>query len=377
MDATELQDYVDAGYVPHEAGTHEISTAVTMDGTHKVTFMPNRFVWNGSSSNGMFEYTGSGNFYPIHFIGVTASSGVSGSPIFTTSADNKTPHNLVFDACDFTSLGAYAIDLNIVDYTIVPSFRNMTTRGSGALRLRGSGGSDYWHATSQTVLRGWTHIGSNRVGPAWNLRGASGFIGQALIDRGSMSLISSMNNVWEGPISFFMQSPRTPGYIDLVTEWDDVNDDNAVNCYIGEIRTDNTTGTGKQNYVELTATMTHSAVDATVKPWRFMGGDTVGAHSLVVNLVNCASPTTATFLAGGKVSVWATRPWWEPGEDSDAATLETALEAIHPDAYQDPIETSTTKLPSNDVSSGTTYSGSAQETNYATEPGQYEDILEA
>lgn len=375
MNATELQAYVDAGYVPHEVGTHEITTAITMDGTKKVTFMPNTFVWNGSSSNGLFEYTGSGNYFPIHFIGVKATSGVSGSPIFKTSADNKTPNNLVFDTCDFTSVGAYAIDLNIINYTIVPSFRNMITRGAGALRCRASAGADYWHATSQTVMRGWTHFGENRVGPAWNLRGCSGLKAQALTDRGSMGLISSMNNSWTGPISLLIQSPRTPNYIDIVVEWDDANDDDAVNCYIGEIRTDNTSGTGKQNYVELTATMTHAAVDASVKPWRFMGGDATNEHSLVVNLVDCKSPNTGTFLAGGKVSFWATRPWWEPGEETDASTLESAATAIHPNAYQDAIETSTTKLPSNDSGTATTYIGSAQETNYTAEPGQYEDIL--
>lgn len=379
MTATELQAYVDAGRVPSTSGTSTISTAITLDGSSRVIFEPNSFAWTGSSSNSLFEYdsTGVANPYPIIFDMVTATSSVSGSSIFRNTGGTSI-NNFTCDTIDFTATGAYCIDLNEINYSIVPVFRNCRTSGSGALRLRANGGADYWHATSQMSIKGWTHDGSDRVGPAWNFRGTSGLIMQNCLDKGSMGLLSAMNNSWEGPLTLLIQTPRTPAQIiNLVTEWDDANDDDAVNCYIGELRTDNSTGTGQHEYVDVVnATLTHPAVDSAVKAWRVMGSDVNNHHCIVVNFEHCEDVNTGNILIGGRCSVWVTAPWYKPGESSDGDTIETAVNTIYPEAFQDRIELADGKLPSADETSAVTYSGSSNETNYAAEPDQYEVTLE-
>lgn len=379
MTATELQAYVDAGRVPSTSGTSSISTTIQLDGSRRVIFEANSFTWTGSGSRSLFEYdsTGVGAPYPVIFDSVVASSEVSGSSIFRNTGGTQI-NNFTCDNIDFTATGAYCIDINNVAYSVVPVFRNCRTSGSGALRLRASGGVDYWHATSQMSIKGWTHTGADRVGPAWNFRGTSGLIMQNCVDKGAMGLIASMNNSWEGPLTILIQSPRTPATIvNLTTEWDDVNDDDAVNCYIGELRTDNSTGVGQQEYVDLiNATLTHSAVDASVKAWRIMGSDVSNHHCLVVNLLHCESPSASNILMGGRCSVWVTAPWYKPGESATGDTLQTAVEAIYPDSFQDRIELADGKLPSADETAAVTYSGSSNETNYAAEPDQYEVLLE-
>lgn len=379
MNATELQAYVDAGTVPSTSGISEISTPIEMDGSRRVVFEANNFAWTGSGSRSLFEYdsTGVGAPYPIIFNNVIATSEVSGSSIFRNTGGTSL-NNFTCDTIDFSAVGAYCIDINDVAYSVVPVFRNCRTSGSGALRLRASGGADYWHATSQMSIKGWTHTGANRVGPAWNFRGTSGLIMQNCLDKGSMGLLPALNGSWEGPLTILIQTPRTPASImNLMTDWDDTDDDDAVNCYIGELRTDNSTGTGQHEYVDLVnATMSHAAVDSSVKPWRVMGSDVSNHHCIVVNFLHCESPSLDNILMGGRCSVWVTAPWYKPGESSKGDALETAVNAIYTDAFQGRIEIADGKLPSADESAATTYSGSDNEAAYTTDPPQHEVILE-
>lgn len=379
MTAAELQAYVDAGLVPSTSGTSEISTPITLDGSQRVLFEPNSFVWTGSGSRSLFEYDAAGaTSMPIVFYGVKVVSEVDGSSIFSLVDNSAQPNNMIWDTCEFQATGAYCLDYNNVGYIVVPVFRNLVTSGSGALRMRASGGSDFWHSTSQMVVDGWTHTGSNRVGPAFNFRGTSGLKMINVTDKGAMDLNATMAAAgWEGPLTLFIQHPRTPGEItNLQVEWTDVNDDDAPNCYIGEIRTDSSTGPGQHEYIEIiNGTLTHAAIDAAVEPWRIMGGDSTN-HGLVVNFSRCESPATSNFLVGGKASLWIDRPWYKPGEESTADALETYVTGIFPDCFKDKIETSTTKLPTSDSSTATTYIGSQNETDYTAEPAQYETILE-
>lgn len=383
MTASELQSYVDSGRVPSTSGTSQISTSITIDGSRRVIFEANSFVWTGSASRSLFEYDAAVvNSKPVMFRDVEATSEIEGSSIFRTVDDYAQPHFLVFESCSFSATGAYCIDLNRLGYTITPAFRNMVTSGSGALRLRAAtDGVDPGHATSQLVIDGWTHTGSNRVGPSWNLFGASGLVMDACIDNGNMELNAALvSGGWTGPLAILINSPRTPNVIrNLVIDWDDINDDNALGCYIGEIRTDNGAGTGQHEYVELfNPTLTHQAIDAAVKPWRIMGSDTNTAHSLVARIVCAESPSVSHFLIGGRGALWIDKPFYKPGEESTGYALKTLVDGIFVggSAFQDVIETSTTKLPSNDSSSATTYSGSANETNYSVAPQQHEELLE-
>lgn len=381
MSSSELQSYVTAGYVPHTSGVSEIDTPITFNGSVQVKFEPNRFVWTGSSSRSIFEYDfiGSGTSQAMFFDSVEVVSEIDGSPIFRTVDSGATPHNLCFDNCEFTVLGAYAIDLNECGYTVVPIFRNMRTNGSGALRMRGSTGADYWWATSQCIIHGWTHTGSNRVGPAWNLRGPAGLEMKACVDQGAMGLHADLVTAgWEGPLTLQIQSPRSPiKIINLFVDWDDTNDDDAPNCFIGEIRTNNPDGTGQHEIAELwNPTLVHDAIDASVKPWMFMGSNNSAHHSLIIDLVNAESPDLSKLLLGGRMALRVTRPWYKPGESSTGDTLETEVNSIFPDAFQDRIETSTTKMPSPDETAATTYSGSSYETAYVAETQQYDELLE-
>lgn len=384
MNYSELQSYIDAGLVPSEPGTHEITQQVTFDGAKRVIVEPNSFVWTGSASSWPLNYNfGSGTSYPIIFNGVTFVSAVDGSPIFKNEDTEAQPDNLHFENCDFTSLGAYAIDLNLVGYMVVPVFRNMVTRGSGALRLRASaGGIDPLHATSQMHIRGWTHIGSDRWGPAFNLRGCSGLKWQSVTDKGSLALHADLLAAnWEGPLTLLTDSVRTPSdYKNLTVEYDETNDDDAPNCYIGEIRTTSGTGTGVHEIAYLrNATLRHTAIDAAVKPWRIMGSNSDTGHALVVVVEDCESPSTDDFLIGGRSSVWVHRPHYINGESSKYTNLKSAVTAIFPEAtsWQDPIVIEDGKLPAAAFSGGTTYSGSQNETDYATGPLQPEEALEA
>lgn len=380
--STQLQSYIDAGYVPSTSGTSELTTQVTFDGSQKVYVAPGKYVWTGSSSSWPFLLDKSvADPYPIVFDNVDVVSNVDGSPIMKPNDNTDKFHNMTFVGCDWTSLGAYCWDFNGLDYTVLPTWQNIITRGSGALRLRGSGGSDYWHCTSEMTIRGWTHIGANRWGPAFNLRGCSGLIMENVSDTGSLALHSTLRTAgWTGPLSILVQALRTPNHwTNFHVDYDEVNDDDAPNCYIGEIRTDLDTGTGQQEVLNLiNPTMRHAAIDSAVKPWRFMGSDDSSAHSMLIRIVDADSPTTDDFLLGGKCALWFERPHYKNGEGTDLSTLKTYVETIFTAsgvAWQDAIVLEDGKLPAGAFSGGVTYSGSSLESAYLTETSQPEDVL--
>lgn len=373
------------GYFYFNSGTHTLTQKVVCDGSRRVTIDAHpkaNIGWTGSSSYAPFQFEqNAGAPEKLHFKNLKVTSTVSGSPIFKTPTINDGPDYLTFEYCDFTALGAYAIDINRCPYIVLPVFRYMKTSGSGALRLKArTGGDDPYHATSQMEVTGWVHNGSNRVGPAFNLRGTSGLRMYDIYDKGDPSLLAALRGVYEGPLSFRIDSCRTPATI-TNWRWQPTEDfTNAAGCYLHEIRTDSGTGVGQHEYLQwINGTIRDSNIDAGVKPFRIMGGEqVVGDHALVVDLMNCEDLSPDDFLFGGKLWVRADKTWYNPGMESTAAAMATLFNSTYwyADTMSDTIFTDTDRIPSNSNDGGALYQTGLDLFDDRTDASaEYEDLL--
>lgn len=386
---SDVQSAIDNdGYFYFDKGTHTITQKIVLDGANRVRLVGHpqaNIVWTGSSSDAPFVFDQDvANPKKIMFEWLTVSSAVSGSPIFKINSgdDNDGPDYLTMSHCDFTVLGAYAVEIWRSPYIITPCFRYMKTAGSGAIRLKANkGGSDPYHATSQMEITGWHHTGSNRVGPAFDLRGTSGLRMTDTFDTGDPSLIAALQSGgWEGPVSFRLDAPRTPAVITNHRIEYSENFDNASGCFLNEIRTDAATGPGKQNYVQWrNGTIRDSNIDSGVKPFRVMGGETRPQdHALVVDFLDCEDLSTDDFLFGGKLWARAKRTWVNPGNESAASALETLFNSTYwySGTMSDTIYTDTDRIPSNSNDGGDLYqTGLDLYDDWEAAAGEYEEYL--
>jgi len=380
--AASIQSDLDStGYAWIPQGTHSIDTTITLNGERRMLIRchPNgELVWAGSTPAPMFQINENlANFEKLTFQDVWATSTVSGSPIVGVLDNLQAPHELAFDNCRFEALGAYCIDMTVMPYVVIPTFRNMRTAGSGALRWRArTGGADSYHTTSQTPITGWYHDGDNRVGPAFDLRGTSGLRMRSVIDTGSPSLLASLRGFYEGPLSFRIDSCRTPGVIqnytiDYIDEWSE-----AANCWLHEFRTESGTGPGLQEHFELINVTLRDANSATT-PVRIMGGPD-SKHSLVVDITSCQDPSGADFQVGGKCWVRIKQPWYTPGAGQAAliASAQAFCDSFTPGFLIDPIVTDTDRPPGATADSTPLYqAGAALYDDWLGTTDDYEVIL--
>lgn len=381
---SDVQSAIDSdGYVYFDKGTHTLTQKVVVDGSQRVLIEghpKSSVVWTGSSSNAPFQFEqNAANPEKLHFKHVNVTSSVSGSPIFKIADITDTPHFLTMEHCDFTCLGAYAVDLNRCPYIITPVFKYMKTSGSGAIRFKArTGGADPYHATSQMEVTGWRHDGSNRVGPAFNFRGTSGLRFTDVYDYGDPSLLEALRGVYEGPVSFKINSPRTPCYVTNFLSNYSVDFTNAANCFLNEIRTDSSTGNGKQEYVQWIASSIRDSNISGVAPFRVMGGETTTTHSLVVDFVDCADLSTSDFDFGGRLWVRVTRDLVTPGNEAAATALDTYINTTtwYSGSMSDTIYTDTDRLPSGSNDGGDSYTtGLSLYDDWVAGSPEYEDLL--
>lgn len=379
-----LQSDIDSyGYALFQAGTHTLTTKVVLDGSDRVKIEARpgaNISWTGSSSASPFQYEqDAANPKRIHFKDLAITSSVDGSPIFKTASITDTCNYLLMENCDFSVVGAYAVDINLSPYIVTPVFRYMQSSGGGALRLRArSGGADPYHATSQMEVTGWVHNGSARVGPAFNLRGCSGLRMTDIYDEGDPSLHADLQGVYEGPVSLRINSPRTPAYI---TNWRcNYSSDftNAANCYLHELRTDSGTGNGRHEYIRWINGTVRDANISGVAPFRIMGGETTSEHGLVVDLVDCEDLATTDFDFGGKLWVRVLRDWVNPGNESTASSMDTLINTTYwySGSMSDTIYTDTDRIPSGSNDGGASYTtGLSLYDDWVAASSEFEDLL--
>lgn len=382
------------GYVEIPKGTHVLTDTVVIDPYKDperwlIEGKPgSRLVWGGTAGQPMFKFLprdGSGVSYnqgQVEFRNVNAYSDKSGSSIFQVGAIDVACHWLTFDGCNFTAKHAYCIDMNRISYSVVPVFRNMRTAGGGALRLKAdTGGADLWHATSQFVVDTWHHVGSERVGPAWDFRGISGARIYRLNDSGSPGLMSSLQGVYNGPVCIRINACRTPLYLDVLKCSYDNDWASAPGCWLHEFRSDSPTSVGKHDYYNLRdITLVDSNITGGVKPVRFMGGDdSIGNNTkgVVVDLVDCESPDATNMYFGGLLWVRFQRPFFNAGEDSLRTGNETELDTYFPDGLSqvDAIQANTDRPPRPDTSLPLYEVGESLYDNYSTTPADFEDLI--
>lgn len=386
LNYSEVQSYIDNdGYVYFDKGTHTLTQKVVFDGSKQTLVEAHpqaTVVYTGSSPNAPFQFEQDvASPQRLIFRRITATSSVSGSPIFKTAGITDTPNFLLMEYCNFSCVGAYNVDVNRAPYIITPVFRYMKTSGGGAIRWKArTGGNDPYHTTSQMEVTGWHHDGSNRVGPAFNFRGTSGLRMTDIYDSGDPSLLAALRGVYEGPVSFRIDSCRTPATI-TNWRWKPTQDfTNASGCYLHEVRTDSGTGTGKHEYLQwINGTIRDANIDGGVKPFRIMGGETNGGdHSLVVDFFDCEDLTVDDFLFGGKLWCRVRRNWVNPGGESAASAMETLFNSTlwYSGSMTDTIYTDTDRIPSGSNDGGDLYqTGLSLYDDRTTAQPEYEDLL--
>lgn len=383
LTSSEVQSYIDNdGYVYFDKGTHTLTSRVVIDGTNRTRIVAHpkaNIVWNGSSANAPFEFEqATASPEKTYFGWLKVSSSVEGSPIFKQVQGDGADY-LTMEHCDFTCTGAYAVDMNLSVYIVTPVFRYMKSSGSGAIRLKANtGGADPYHATSQMEITGWHHTGSNRVGPAFNLQGTSGLRMVDTWDRGVPDIHATLAaNSWEGPLSFRINSCRTPGVCQNHRIEYSSDFTNATNCFLNEIRTDSGTGPGKHEYFQWINGTIRDA-NCAVEPFRVMGGETTTEHALVVDFIDCEDMATTDFLFGGKLWVRAKRNWVNPGNESAASAIETLFNSTYwySGTMSDTIYTDTDRIPSSSNDGGALYqTGLSLYDDRASSVSEYEEYL--
>lgn len=385
LTTSEVQSYIDNdGYVFFGPGQHTLTSAVILKGDKNVIIEGHpkaTVVYTGPSTDAMFLFDKTViNVAKTLFRDLTAISNTAGAPVFKTFEEYDFPYFLTMERCEFTASETYCIDINQISYVIVPSFKDMKTHGGGAVRFKASkGGAVPYHATSQHHMERWVHNGSNRVGPAFDLRGTSGLRMYDTVDKGSTDLLPALRGVYNGPISFRIDAPRTPGFcMNYTCEYDEGDTwANASGCWLHEIRTDNASGIGKHEYFRwINGTLRDSNIDEGVEPMRLMGGGTVTTDGLVVDIEDCEDVAATDFRFGGRLWPRAIRPWYNPGMESVAAAAEAAFNQYTGGSFIDPIFTSTTKVPGPTSAAGPTYeAGFEYYDNWEAAAAEFETLI--
>lgn len=382
-----IQAVVDAGgSYKLPSGTSQISSTILLEGKYPF-WLEGRATsvleWTGVEDSKMFYFLkDSGTSYTTQktlFSKVEAVSEVNGVSFFRNGQFQR-PVHLTMEDCTLTTIGAYAVDIPDAEFTVTPHFENMRTFGSGAARLRGrTGGSEGYWFTSLMEVKNWIHEGSNRVGPAFDLRGCRGLKLTNIWDKGDPSLISELRGNWAAPVSLRMNTPGFPCTIEnYVVEYDQ-DFTNAAGCYLHEFRTDSKYSVGKNEQVNISGMTMHDYnIDSSVAHVRFMGGDaTTSSHGLLVTLDACEDLDGDKMLAGGKVLVRARNTWYNPGQSAKATAMQSFVESMDSGTWSTPIMTATDRPPRSTITTPLYESGQDLYDNYETDVGDYETVLES
>lgn len=380
-----IQNAVDnIGTYTLPAGVSQISSSVILEG--KIPFWlkgvaTSSLEWTGVEDSAMFSYVhddavASYSNAKTIFSHVTAVSEVNGVSIFRSR--EQTPNHLTMEHCSFTSIGAYAIDIDESEYTVTPHFENMRTFGSGAMRLRSdTGGAEGYWFSSLMEIKNWVHEGSNRVGPAFDLRGTRGLKLMNIWDKGDPSLLTALRGNLECPVSLRWNCVGFPSTIHNYQVTYDTDFTNAAGCYLHEIRTDSGYSDGKHEHLNIYGMTCHDYnIDNGVPHFKIIGGNQTAQHGLVVTFDACEDLDGDMFLLGGKLLVRCRNIWYNPGESSKATSMQTLVEALDDNTWLYPILTATDRPPRETITTPLYVTGQDLYDNWVADVDDYETILE-
>lgn len=383
LTTSEAQSYLDNdGYVYFDKGTHTITSKVVVTGLEQQDIVCHpraQIVYTGSSATGCFEFEqATANTNRIQFKGVNITCTNNGASCFKVQNNDDALHWLRMMDCHFISPQAYCVDFPLTPYCITPIFKRMRTEGGGAIRWRANpSGVDAYHSVSACLFDVWHHTGYDRVGPAWNFRGMTGFRGRHFTDAGVPDILPALvSNGWEGPVTFRIDSCRTRGRLewfklDYTSGWT-----NAPNCWHYDIRTQSGGGTGKQEYWQAVAwDRQDSLYDSAMTPWTIMGGPNTTSHGMIVDLDEIYRPQANDFTIGGRIWVRCNRPWYDPGEEALYAALQAKLDAVSMNSCSDPLLTNVDRAPANTTDGGQLIAGGSLEDDWYDTAPEFEEVL--
>lgn len=382
----EFQNAIDSGgeyRLP--AGTSTLSDTVRFEGKQAILVKGRAtsvIEWSGAENSTMCDFVKdsatSYNTQKILFEHVTAVSEVNGVSFFRVR-DHQRPNSLTMENCTLTTIGAYAVDLDDCEFTVTPHFENMRTFGSGAARLRSdTGGLEGYWLSSLMEIKGWVHEGSNRVGPAFDLRGCRGTRLFNIWDKGDPSLLPALRGNFTCPVSLRWNTFAFPCDIqNYIVEYD-TDFTNAAGCYLHELRTDSNYSVGKQEQLNIRGMTMHDYnIDSGVAHVRIMGGTAnATSHGLCVTFDACEDLDGDKFLCGGKLLVRGENIWYNPGQGSKATSMKTLVEDMDTNTWTTPIMTATDRPPREAIGLPLYESGETLYDNRTDDVGDYETVLE-
>lgn len=379
-----LQSAVDNdGSYTLPSGTSTVSSTITIDGQLPFWIKGRAtsvLEWSGSADTPMFEWVkgdGVSAFKKVLFEHVNLVSEVSGVALLR--GNGQSPTHLTVSHCEFQTTGAYCIDFVDCPYTVTPYFENIRTTGSGALRFRASiGGADPAWLSSLMEIKNWLHIGSDRVGPAFDLYGTRGLKLWNIRDAGSPALLEALRGNFACPVSLRWNVIAHPSQIqNYVVDYDE-DFTNAPGCYLHEIRTDTGTSVGKQEQLKIQGmTMHNYDIDSGVKHVRIMGGNgSTAAHGLFVEFEACEDLDGDQFLVGGKTLIRCKNIWYNPGQTSKLTAMKNLVESLDTDTWATPIQTATDRPPRSTITTPLYEEGEDLYDNRTDDVGDFETVLE-
>lgn len=281
----------------------------------------------------------------------------------------KAPRSLSMKQCLLNSQQAYAIDARNVAYIDSIHMRDIRTNGGSAIRWI----SESRNGSGWVKLNNWRHQGGNRLGASFYFENMRNILRKRIIDEGSENLYEGLLDVYYGPIAF--SDVNCSGYNLIDDLWSEPWgswEDTAPECWIGDIRCDETSGNFEMCQTDLVNVSINSGgIEAGIDAIRVLGGHTSSnASSLRVDLINFFKLiSTEKVKFCGKVYPVALSSMTNETFSQDDRDY---FDDLNANSFRRPWRSAVTYLPYNLDADKITYVGSDNEANYTAEPAQYD-----
>lgn len=278
------------------------------------------------------------------------------------------PQSLTMKQCRLESEDAYAIDANGVGYIdsiYCEDIRNFT---SSAIRWIGTSAN----ATGWVRIYNWRGVITSRVGSSFVFKNCNNVVRNRLIDDGSPDLITPLQGEYVGPINLY--DINCTGFNEIDDFWSEPWgswETVAPGCWSYEFRADETSGSYKMYYSQAkNLSINAGGIDDGVQGLKVFGGDdSTNAASLRVDIVDNFRVFEERVLFGGKVYPVAIRPMssspYDPNDEAHFNDLNSG-------SFRDVWQSGSSVLPYEVFGDVILYSGSDNETNFTSEPAQYD-----
>lgn len=376
MNSDEIQYALDRrGFVRIDAGS-TIEKPIQLAHLTGRVFIdcPGDITYNGPPGRWGFEWNWDSSYVhtPCHLIfrniEFDRNSITHGGFLKFAPGTTAMPLSLTMKQCRIESEDAYAVDANGVAYINSIHCEDIRSFSSSAIRWIGTS----LKATGWVKIYNWRGLVTSKVGATFLFKNGKNVVRWRLIDEGSPDLISDLRSSYYGPTSCY--DINCAGFNEVDDCWSEPWGSWATvapGCWSYEVRADETSGNYGMYYTLLkNLSINAGGMDPGVEPLKVTGGDdSTNASSLRVDIVDNFLLLEESVLFRGKVYPVSDRAMRNGPYDSNDIDH---FDDLNSGSFRDYWQSGSAVLPYQVFADIILYSGSDNESNYTTEPAQYD-----